>query len=98
MRPQKIDPLIAVLGASLALICAAVAWLAISERRITLGSRHGISYSEGLDAVIQGWLFVGAALTVVGILASLSRWKRLIWIALFALWVAAVAIYFVFWY
>lgn len=98
MRQLKIPPLIAVGAACMTAICASLGWLALSERRLSVASRVGISYSEGLTAIIAGWLFLAGALAIVGILAGFSRFKHLIWLALAVLWLSAVAVYFVWWY
>lgn len=98
MPPRRIPPFIAVTAACMAAICASLAWLALSERRLSLASRTGISSSEGLSAVIAGWILVGAVLAILGILASVSRFRRSIWFALATIWIGAVASYFAWWY
>jgi hypothetical protein len=91
-------PLLGFAIACAGLICAVLGFLGISERELTTGSRVGIHHASGLNAVIEGWLFLAGAFACVGVFASASRFKHLIWMALGLAWVAAAAVYFVWFY
>lgn len=81
-----------------AMVCASLAWIAISEQSITLGGKTGTSHAEGLHAVIHGFVFLGAALWLLGMFASASRWRNLIWMGMALAWAGGTAIYFLFFY
>ena len=81
-----------------ALICTALGYMGISERQLTTGSRTGIHTAYDLLAVVEGWFFIAAALAILGVFASASRFKRLIWAALASGWTVAVAVYFAWFY
>ncbi len=81
-----------------AAICGSLAWLALTQRQLTVASRVGIHYSEGLAAVVEGFIFLGAGLLLFGVLAIASRYRSLIWLALGLTWVCGVVVYFLFLY
>jgi hypothetical protein len=97
-RSSMPPPFIAAAILCVALACAALGYLGISERQLTTGSRIGIHSAYGLSAVVEGWLFIAGALACGGIFASRSRFKRLVWAALALTWIAGFAIYFVWFY
>jgi hypothetical protein len=98
MRSTLIPPVLGLAVAFASAICAALGYLGISERQLTIGSRTGIHSAYGLSAVVEGWPFIGAALVFIGILASASRFKRLIWAALALAWAIAATLYFLWFY
>ena len=90
MRP----PLsIAIACGVMAAICASVGWIGITEHQLTIGGKLGISTSSGLSAIISGWLFMAAAFILIGILASRSGFRNIIWLGLSAIYFSFVAIY-----
>ena len=78
----------------MAAICASLGWIGITEQQLTTGGKLGISTSYGLSAVVRGWFFIAAALGFVGILASRSRFRNLIWLGLSALYFLFLAIFY----
>ena len=78
---------------ALAAICASVGWMGITEHQLTTGGKLGISTSSGLGAVVQGWLFIAAAFFLMGILASRSGVRNLIWLGLAVVFFALIAVY-----
>ena len=81
-----------------AVYCGSLAYIAISERKITLGGRLGISHLEGLSAVLAGFLFVGGALVGVSWLLRVHPFKRLLQLILFLGWLCSAIVYFSFFY
>jgi hypothetical protein len=73
-------------------------YIAISERSITLGGRLGISHTQGLAAVLLGFLLLGASLIGVGWLLRLHPFERLLKMLLFVGWLCSAIVYFVFFY
>ena len=67
--------------------------MGITEHQLTTGGKLGISTSSGLGAVVQGWLFIAAAFILIGILASRSRLRNLIWLGLSVVFFALIAVY-----
>ena len=91
MRP----PLsIAIACGVMAAICASAGWIGITEQQLTTGGKLGISTSYGLSAVVTGWLFIAAAFGFVGILASRSRFRNLIFLGLSVLYFSFLAIFY----
>ena len=78
---------------AMAAICANVGWMGITEHQLTTGGKLGISTSSGLGAVVQGWLFIAAAFFLMGILASRSGVRNLIWLGLAVVFFALIAAY-----
>ena len=78
---------------ALAAICASVGWMGITEHQLTTGGKLGISTSSGLGAVVQGWLFIAAAFFLMGIFASRSGVRNLIWLGLAVVFFALIAVY-----
>lgn len=78
---------------ALAAICASVGWMGITEHQLTTGGKLGISTSSGLGAVVLGWLFIAAAFFLMGILASRSGVRNLIWLGLAVVFFALIAVY-----
>mgnify|MGYP003462440824 FL=1 len=76
-----------------AMFWGALAYLAISERSITLGGRLGVSHTEGLAAVLLGFLLLGGALVGVGWLLRLHPFKRLLQLLLFLGWLCSAIVY-----
>ena len=68
-------------------------YVAISERSITLGGRDGITHSEGLSAVILGFLLIGASLVGVSWLLRLNAFKRQLQVLLFVGWLCGAVLY-----
>lgn len=95
---MRLTGMVAVATFVAALVFASLAWIAISERSITLASKTGLNHSEGLAAVIHGFVFIGIAIALLGTFASASRWRNLIWLGLALAWAAGTAIYFLFFY
>lgn len=75
-----------------------LAYIAISEKSITLGGRLGITHSEGLAAIIHGFIMLGASLLGASWLLRLHPFKRLLQLFLFLGWLCGVIAYFVFAY
>ena len=98
MQSSKIPAIVWVPAICMALICGSLAWLALTERQLATATRVGIHYSDGLAAVVRGFLFLGAGLSFVGVLAIASRFRRLIWLSLGLVWVCGVAVFFLFFY
>lgn len=90
---NRLHPIEWVVSIAWAIFCGALGYAAISERSITLGGRYGISHSEGLSAVILGFLLIAAALVGVSWLLRLHPFKRLLQVLLFAGWLCSAAIY-----
>ena len=78
---------------AMAAICASVGWMGITEHQLTTGGKLGISTSSGLGAVVQGWLFIAAAFFLMGILASRSGVRNLIWLGLSVIFFSLLAVY-----
>ena len=78
----------------MAAICASLGWIGIAEQQLTTGGKLGISTSYGLSAAVKGWLFMAAAFGFVGILASRSRFRNLIWLGLSAFYFLLLAIFY----
>lgn len=68
-----------------------LAYIALTERSISLGNRLGISHSEGTAAAITGFLLLGAALFCVGVLFNFSRVRLQAHLLLTCLWLVGVA-------
>jgi hypothetical protein len=92
------SPGIAAAVVAAALVFASLAWIATSERNITLATKTGTVTSEGLAAVIRGFVFIGTAMALLGMFASASRWRNLIWLGIGLAWAAGTATYFLFFY
>jgi glucan phosphoethanolaminetransferase (alkaline phosphatase superfamily) len=98
MRRALLPPVL-----TLALVCAAgvfasLGYWAISERHIAVAGKGGEYSLDGLRAVLRGWVFFAGALAILGVFAIPSRFRRLIWLALAILWLAAAAAYFAWFY
>ena len=89
----KPDPLIVFLSAAWVLILSATGLLAISQESITLGSRLGISNSEGLPAILTGFGLLGFALFGLAPFISTSPFKRLSTALLITIWCASTVLY-----
>jgi len=77
-----------IVGGILAIVVfSGLAYMAISERAISLGRRGGgISHASGANAVWTGLVFVGMSLFVLGYLLRFARHKALYWCALMLVW------------
>ena len=77
-----------IVGGILAIVVfSGLAYMAISERAISLGRRGGgISHASGANAVWTGLIFVGMSLFVLGYLLRFARHKALYWCALMLVW------------
>lgn len=75
-----------------------LAYIAISEKSITLGGRLGISHSEGLAAIVLGFFMLGASLFGASWLLRLHPFKRLLQLFLFLGWLCSAIVYFAFVY
>src|SRR5687767_11847056 len=98
MQRIRLGAIIWIPAICMALICGSLAWLAITEGQLTTASRVGTHTSDGLAAVVKGFLFLGAGLAFLGMLAIASRYKRLIWLALGLVWAVVIVVYFLFFY
>lgn len=71
----------------------ALAYVAIFDRVISTASKTGMSYSEGPAAVVRGFFYLAVAIASLGLLATASRFRNLIWLGLALLWGACVLAY-----
>ena len=79
MRP----PLFIVITCAVcALICLSLGLLGITQEQLTTGGKLGIHSTSGVAAVVQGWLWLGAALVFLGLPASRWRFRKLLWLGL----------------
>ena len=90
------DPLIVFLSAAWVLILSTTGLLSISQESVTLGSKLGLSHSEGLSAVLTGFGLLGFALFGLAPFISTSPFKRLITTLLIIIWCASTVLYLVF--
>jgi len=81
-----------------AVFWGALAYIAITEKSITLGGRLGVSHTEGLAAVLLGFILLGASLVGLGWLLRLHPFKRVLWLLIFLGWLCSAIIYFSFFY
>jgi hypothetical protein len=81
-----------------ALFWSVLAYIAISEKSISLGGRFGINHNEGLSAVILGFLMLGVSLIGLSWLLRLHPFKRLLKLFLFLGWLCSAILYFTFVY
>jgi putative exporter of polyketide antibiotics len=95
MRRDPIPFIIWFAVAAFVTVFGSLAWIAISEKAISTGTRTGISHKEGLSALVAGFFYLGVAVAALGVLAYRNRFKRLIWLALAVIWLLSVAGYFV---
>lgn len=96
MLRRKIPGFIWLAALFLAGICGSLAWMALTERQLTIAGKSGVHYHEGRAAVFAGFLWLAGALGFVGTLAIYSRFKTLIWLALALSWASMVTWYLVF--
>jgi hypothetical protein len=94
MRRDPIPFIIWFAVAAFVIVFGSLAWIAITEKAISTGTRVGISHKEGLNAVVSGFVYLGVAVAALGVLAYRSRFKRLIWLALAIAWLVVVIAYF----
>jgi hypothetical protein len=94
MRRDPIPFIIWFAVGAFVIVFGSLAWIAITEKAISTGTRTGISHKEGLGAVVSGFFYLGVAVAALGVLAYRNRFKRLIWLALAVAWLLGVAIYF----
>ena len=90
---NKLHPIEWVGSIAWAVFWGALAYLAITERSITLGGRLGITHYEGLAVVLLGFLLLGGALVGVGWLLRLHPFKRLLQLLLFLGWLCSAIVY-----
>jgi hypothetical protein len=83
------------LVASFALVFGSLAFIALSEQVISLGSRSaaGVSVRSGQSAVFIGYLYAAFALASLGIPAARNRFRALIWLGLLLAWLALIGWY-----
>jgi hypothetical protein len=83
------------LVASFALVFGSLAFMALSEQAIALGSRStaGVSHRSGQSAVLTGYVFAALAFASLGIPAARNRFRALIWLGLLLAWLALVCWY-----
>ena len=81
-----------------AVFWAVLAYIAISEKSITLGGRLGINHSEGLAAIILGFVMLGASFVGASWMLRLHPFKRLLHLLLFLGWLCGAIAYFAFVY
>jgi hypothetical protein len=79
-------------------VFGSLSYIAFTERSITLGGKGGFHHSDGLSAVIMGFILLGAALLGVGLLFSLHAFERLLQLLLFLGWLGSIIIYFAYFY
>ena len=76
-----------------ALVFGALAFLALTERNITVGGKTGIHHFEGTAAVNLGFGYLAVAIGSLGYLAK-GCWLRVfIWAGLALVWLGIVAVY-----
>lgn len=66
----------------------ALAYIAITERSISLGGRGGISHYEGTSAVFTGFFLLGVSILGIVPLIEFNPWKRHIKVMAFISWLA----------
>jgi hypothetical protein len=83
------------LAASFTLVFGSLAFIALNEQAISLGSRSaaGVSYRSGQSAVFTGYAFAAIALASLGALALRCRFRALVWLGLLVAWLALVGWY-----
>ena len=85
-------------GIAWAILWGSLAYIAISERSITLGGKGGLKHFDGLWAVITGFTLLGTSLLGVNVLLRVHPFKRLLQLLLFLGWLCSVIIYFSYFY
>ncbi len=80
------------------IVWGSLAYIAISEKSITVVGKLGVYHTEGLSAVTDGFVMLGASLMGVGWLLRLHAFKLLLRVFLFLGWLCGAAIYFAFFY
>ncbi|NMM29192.1 MAG: hypothetical protein HHJ12_18435 [Glaciimonas sp.] len=71
-----------------------LAYIAISERSITLGGKGGITHFDGLWAESMGFILLGTSLLGVNVLLRIHPFKRLLQLLLFMGWLCSAIVYF----
>ncbi|MDQ9170448.1 hypothetical protein Q8A64_08490 [Oxalobacteraceae bacterium R-40] len=89
-NPYKVQPLVKVMAAIWILCFASLAFIALIEQEITLGGSRsgGTSHSEGLEAVITGFVLIGLALLGFSPLIEYNRWKHQLRILAVVIWLS----------
>jgi hypothetical protein len=83
------------LSLSFAATFGALAYVAIFDQVISTATKTGTSYAVGTAAVVRGFIFLGVAIASLGLLATASRFRNLIWLGLALVWGACVLTYIV---
>jgi hypothetical protein len=92
--PRTKLPFVAWFGAfACTAVLGSLAFVAITERSLSTGGRSGIHHYEGAAAVHMGFFFYAVVLVVWGAIARVSRFHRLIWLALALVWLGSVGAY-----
>ncbi len=70
--------------------------IAISQESITLGGKGGIKHSEGLSAVLEGFMLIGFSL--LGVLPFLAGngFRRLLTVLIFISWFIGSIVYLIY--
>jgi len=91
--------IIAIPGCIMAAICASLGWFGVTEQQLTTTVKYrGIATYHGLAAVIQGWFWFAGSVFFLGVSASVSRFRNLIWFVLAVLYIASLAAYVIWFY
>jgi hypothetical protein len=85
-------------GIAWAVFWGILAYIAISERSITLGGRFGITHFDGLSAVTIGFILLGTSFLGVNVLLRTHPFKRLLQLILSGGWLCSAIVYLVFFY
>lgn len=85
-------------GIAWAILWSSLAYIAISERSLTLGGKGGLKYYDGLWAVVMGFILLGTSLLGVNVLLRIHPFKRLLQLLLFLGWLGSIVIYFTCYY
>jgi hypothetical protein len=78
------------------LVWGSLAYIAFSERSLTLGGGKaglGGGHFEGTAAMAAGFIALGAAASGLWWLLRVSRYRRLLRLALILAWLASIALY-----
>jgi hypothetical protein len=78
-------------GILIIVVLSALAFVAITEREISVGTRHGAaSHASGSNAVWLGVGYIGISLFVLGYLLRFAAHKATYWSLLALAWAALV--------
>lgn len=78
-------------GILIIVVLSGLAYIAISEQSISLGSRTGgTRHASGTNAIWEGLFLIGMSLVVLGYLMRFAARKVLYWFALTLIWLGFV--------